>query len=59
MVYRERAGLLRAKLIAQTQKARPADALIPKVCLRHDIPQIARDGDFRHFARVSILKLLP
>ena len=55
----ERAGLLRAKVIAQGRKARLADALIAQICLDHDLPLIARDRDFRHFARVSDLKLLP
>jgi predicted nucleic acid-binding protein len=57
--YWERAGLLRAKILAQNRKARLADALIVQVCLDHDVPLIARDRDFRNFARVSNLKLLP
>ena len=55
----ERAGLLRAKVIAQGRKSRLADALIAQTCLDHDLPLITRDRDFRHFARVSRLKLLP
>ncbi len=55
----ERAGLLRAKILAQGRKARLADALIAQFCLDHDLPLITRDRDFRHFARVTNLKLLP
>ncbi len=55
----ERAGLLRAMIINQGRKARLADALIAQVCLDHDLPLITRDRDFRQFARVSNLKLLP
>ncbi len=55
----ERAGLLRARIISGRRKARLADALIAQTCLDHDVPLITRDRDFRHFARVSALKLLP
>lgn len=55
----ERAGLLRAKINARGRKARLADALIAQSCLDHDLPLITRDRDFRNFARVSSLKLLP
>ena len=55
----ERAGLLRARIIGKGRKARLADALIAQTCLDHDLPLITRDRDFRHFARVSNLKLLP
>ncbi len=55
----ERAGLLRARIIARRRKARLADALIAQTCLDHDLPLITRDRDFRSFARVTNLKLLP
>ena len=55
----ERAGLLRARIIAKGRKARLADALIAQTCLDHDVPLVTRDRDFRHFARLSALKLLP
>jgi predicted nucleic acid-binding protein len=54
----ERAGFLRAKLIAKGRKARLADTLIAQACLDHDLPLVTRDTDFRHFARISNLKLL-
>jgi predicted nucleic acid-binding protein len=55
----ERAGLLRARIIAQGRKARLADSLIAQACLDYDFPLITRDQDFHHFARISTLKLLP
>ncbi len=55
----ERAGLLRAKLIARGHRARLADSLIAQTCLDHDLPLITRDRDFRHFTRLSKLRLLP
>lgn len=56
--YWERAGLLRAKVIARGLKARLADAIIAQACLDHDLPLITRDRDFKQFARVSALKLV-
>lgn len=53
----ERAGFLRAKLIAKKRKARLADTLIAQICLDHDVTLITRDADFRHFARLGRLKL--
>lgn len=55
----ERAGLLRAKLIAKKCKAKLADVLIAQVCLDADVPLITRDRDFRHFVPLSGLKLAP
>ncbi len=55
----ERAGLLRAQIIARRRKARLADALIAQVCMDHDLPLITRDRDFRNFARVTNLRVLP
>jgi predicted nucleic acid-binding protein len=34
-----------------------ADALIAQSCIDHEISLIARDGDFRHFAKHCGLKL--
>lgn len=55
----ERAGLLRAGVLASRRKARLADTLIAQSCLDHDVRLIARDADFRHFARGAGLKLVP
>lgn len=56
--YWERAGMLRAKVIARQRKAPLADALIAQSCLDHDTPLITRDLDFRHLARLTGLKLI-
>jgi hypothetical protein len=56
--YWERAGGLRAKLIARRRRARLADTLVAQSCLDHEVPLVTRDTDFRHFARVARLKLL-
>lgn len=55
--YWERAGALRARVIASRHKAPLADTLIAQSCLDHDAPLITRDGDFRHFERLTRLEL--
>ena len=57
--YWERVGLLRAKVIAKKLKARLADALVAQSCLDHKLALITRDRDFRHFAKLAGLRLLP
>ena len=54
----ERAGVLRAKILAGGFKARLADTLIAQSCIDQHLPLIARDSDYRHFARLGGLKLL-
>lgn len=49
--YWERAGLLRARVLASGRKAPLADALIAQSCIDHGVVLISRDADFRHFAR--------
>ncbi|MEP6538110.1 MAG: PIN domain-containing protein [Bryobacteraceae bacterium] len=56
--YWERAGKLRASLLARRLKPRLADTLIAQICIDNDIPLITRDKDFRHFARHGGLRLL-
>ncbi len=56
--YWERAGKLRALLIAKRLKPRLADTLIAQICIDNDIPLITRDKDFRHFAKHAGLQLL-
>ena len=56
--YWERAGLLRARVLAKGHTARVADALIAQTCLDHDVPLISRDRDFRHFSRLTTLHML-
>lgn len=57
--YWKRSGVLRAGLLSRGLKARLADALIAQSCIDHRVPLITRDGDFRHFARHSTLRILP
>ncbi len=53
----ERAGLLRAKVLAKGYKARLADALVAQICIDHKVPLITRDKDFRHFKKYGGLSL--
>jgi predicted nucleic acid-binding protein len=55
--YWERAGRNRRKLIALGLKAKTAGTLIAQSCIDHEVPLIARDPDFRHFAKHCGLKL--
>jgi predicted nucleic acid-binding protein len=56
--YWQRAGALRAAVLAKGLKAYLADALIAQSCLDHDVPLITRDSDFTRFAAIGGLKLL-
>ena len=56
--YWQRAGLLRAKVLAKSRKARLGDALIAQICLDSGIALLTRDRDFRTFAQVAALDLL-
>ena len=53
----ERAGRLRARLIARRSRARLADTLVAQSCLDHHVRLVTRDNDFRHFARLGGLRL--
>ena len=53
----ERAGHLRAKLIARRCRARLADTLVAQSCLDYEVRLVTRDDDFRHFARLGGLRL--
>ena len=53
----ERAGDSRRSILAQGLRARLADALVAQACLDADVPLIAADGDFRHFAAHCGLRL--
>ncbi len=48
--YWERAGRLRARVLARRRKARMGDALIAQICIDHATPLITRDRDFQGFA---------
>jgi predicted nucleic acid-binding protein len=54
----ERAGALRARVLAKHRKARLGDALIARSCLDAGIPLLTRDRDFRAFAGTVALTLL-
>lgn len=56
--YWQRAGLLRAGLLARGRRARLADTLIAQSCLDHDVPLVTRDSDFRHFVRAAGIRLV-
>lgn len=49
--YWERAGALRARVLARGLKARIADALIAQSCLDQRVPLVTGDRDFRHFVK--------
>ena len=56
--YWERAGALRAKVLAKRRKARLGDALIAQSCVDRGIPLLARDRDFRAFAESANLDVV-
>jgi predicted nucleic acid-binding protein len=55
--YWQRAGASRAVLIKNALRAKIPDVLIAQSCIDHDVALIARDADFRHFAKHCGLKL--
>lgn len=55
--YWMRAGHTRAGLLKINLRARLPDVLIAQSCIDHGVPLIARDTDFRHFAKHCGLKL--
>jgi predicted nucleic acid-binding protein len=56
--YWQRAGALRAKVLAKRRKARLGDALIAQSCMDRGIPLLTRDRDFRAFAEAAGLNLV-
>jgi len=55
--YWIRAREMRRLICAKGLKARAMDTLIAQCCIDADVPLIARDSDFRHFAQWCGLKL--
>lgn len=55
--YWERAGALRARILAKRRKARLGDALIAQICIDRGIALLTRDRDFRAFAQAAGLNL--
>jgi len=56
--YWQRAGGLRAKVLAKRRKARLGDALIAQSCIDRGISLITRDRDFEAFAEAVGLALV-
>jgi hypothetical protein len=56
--YWQRAGTLRAKVLARRRKARLGDSLIAQTCLDRGVPLLTRDRDFRAFAQAAGLNIL-
>ena len=56
--YWQRAGELRAKVLAKRRKARLDDALIAQSCMDRGIPLLTRGRDFRAFAGAAGLDLV-
>ena len=56
--YWQRAGALRAKVLAKRRRARLGDALIAQSCIDGGISLLTRDRDFRAFAEAVGLKLI-
>lgn len=53
----ERAGESRRLILSRGLKAKLGDTLVSQACIDADIPLIASDGDFRHFAAHCGLRL--
>ena len=55
--YWQRAGLLRATVLAKRRKARLGDALIAQSCMDRGVLLLTRDRDFRAFTDAAGLDL--
>jgi hypothetical protein len=55
--YWQRAGALRARVLAKRRKARLGDALIAQSCIDQGIALLTRDRDFLVFAEAASLDL--
>ena len=53
-----RAGTLRATVLARRRKARLGDSLIAQSCVDAGIPLLTRDRDFRAFAEAASLDIV-
>lgn len=54
----QRAGRLRARVLAKSRKARFGDALIAQSCIDSGVALITRDRDFRAFTEIAGLDLI-
>ena len=59
LAYWERAGRLRARVLAQRRKARLGDALIAQTCIDRGIQLLTRDSEFRAFTQAAGLSIIP
>ena len=56
--YWQRAGALRAKVLAKRRRTRLGDALIAQSCIDGEISLLTRDRDFRVFTEAAGFKLM-
>ena len=56
--YWQRAGTLRAKVLAKRRRARLGDALIAQCCIEGGVSLLTRNRDFRAFSEAAGLKLV-
>ena len=56
--YWQRAGALRAQVLAKGRKARLGEALIAQCCIDRGVSLLTRDRDFRAFAEAEGLNLV-
>jgi predicted nucleic acid-binding protein len=56
--YWQKAGTLRAKVLAKRRRARLGDALIAQSCINGRIPLVTRDRDFLAFVDAANLDLV-
>jgi predicted nucleic acid-binding protein len=56
--YWQRAGALRAMVLAKRRRARLGDALIAQSCIDRGIPLLTRDRDFYAFTQAAGLDLI-
>lgn len=50
----ERAGRLRARVLARGNKAKLADTLIAQCCIDHEVPLVTRDSGFQRFVEAGL-----
>jgi predicted nucleic acid-binding protein len=56
--YRQRVGVLRAKVLAKRRKVRLGDVLIAQSCIDRDVSLLMRDRDLQAFAESTGLVLV-
>jgi predicted nucleic acid-binding protein len=56
--YWQRAGMLRARVLARGRRARLGDALIAQSCIDEDVRLLTRDHDFRALETAAGIVLL-